>query len=256
MNVFSVFSGIDGLGLGLQRAGMRLIAQVERDPYCRSVLAHQWPEVPRHDDVRTAPEWWASKPRPAAHVVAGGFPCQPFSLAGRRLGTADQRWGWPWMATVIRLVRPRYVLVENVPALLADHDAFGCVLGDLAALGLDAEWTVLSACALGAPHTRERLFLLAYPHGGDGTPRLGTRQGQAVPHRHGDPGPWADPVDGLLETARRSRRVADGIPDPLEPARVRALGNAVVPQVAEHLGRLILAHHARSHLSPRWEVHS
>jgi DNA (cytosine-5)-methyltransferase 1 len=146
------------------------------------------------------------------------------------------------MLDVVRGLRPRYVLVENVAALLADAGAFGRVLGDLAALGFDAQWSVLSACALGAPHTRERLFLVAHPDRGDGTPRLGFgERAPAVPSDHLRPGAWLHPVDGFMEAAGRSRRVVDGAPDELEPARVRALGNAVVPQVAEHIGRMLMA---------------
>jgi site-specific DNA-cytosine methylase len=107
----------------------------------------------------------ASGPDPLFDLVAGGFPCQPFSKGGRRRGTADERWGWPWFRAVVRAVRPEYVLVENVAALLDDADAFGWMLGDLAEDGFDADWTVLSACALGAPHMRDRLFLVAYPAG-------------------------------------------------------------------------------------------
>ncbi|MET8278197.1 DNA (cytosine-5-)-methyltransferase [Micromonospora sp. NPDC005174] len=161
----SLFTGIGGIDLGLDRAGMNCVGQVERDPFCRSVLDKHWPEVPKHDDVRTAPSWWTARPRPPVRLVAGGFPCQPFSEAGLRRGIADERWGWPWMAAVVRAVRPQYVLVENVAALLDDADAFGWLLGDLAQLGFDAQWSVLSACAMGAPHTRERLFVLAYPAG-------------------------------------------------------------------------------------------
>ncbi|MEU8050019.1 DNA cytosine methyltransferase [Micromonospora haikouensis] len=244
LNVLSLFTGIGGLDLGLERAGMRVVGQVEIDRFCRSVLARHWPEVPCHDDVRTAPAWWGDGRAPV-HVVAGGFPCQPFSTAGRRRGVADQRWGWPWFYDVVRAVRPRYVLVENVAALLRDADAFGWLLGDLAALGFDAQWSVLPACAVGAPHVRERLFLVAHPHGEHGPARLADPQGleTAVATLDVPAGPWADPVHGFLEAERRSRRVADGLPDRLEPARVRALGNAVVPAVAEHVGRLIVAHH-------------
>lgn len=106
LTVLSLFAGIGGIELGLERAGMTTVGQVELDPYCQRVLARHWPEVPRHDDVRTAPEWWASEPRPAVDVICGGFPCQPFSTAGLRRGVADDRWGWPWMADVIRAVRP------------------------------------------------------------------------------------------------------------------------------------------------------
>lgn len=233
LNYLSLFSGIGGLDLGLDRAGWRCVGQVERDPYCRRVLARHWPEVPQHDDVITTPQWWATEPRPPVRLVAGGYPCQPFSINGRQLGTADDRWGWPWFRDVVRAVRPDYVLVENVPALVDDADAFGWMLGDLAADGFDAEWTLLSACAMGAPHMRKRLFLVAYPAGGGFE-----WEGANTPtQKHTRPieiagGPWADEpgVD----------RVAYGVPRGVD--RIRTLGNAVVPQVAEQVGRWIREH--------------
>src|SRR6266705_4181510 len=173
MTVLSLFSGVGGLVLGLERAGMTITGQVELDPWCRKVLAKHWPEVPRHDDVRTAAGWWRSQPCPVADIVAGGPPCQPFSNAGRKRGVADERWMWPAMAAVVRELRPSYVVVENVSALIADRDAFGWILADLADLGFDAQWSLLSACAMGAPHTRERLFLVAYADVQHGAPRLG-----------------------------------------------------------------------------------
>jgi DNA (cytosine-5)-methyltransferase 1 len=152
--------------LGLERAGMTTVGQVELDPFCRRVLANHWPGVPRHDDVRTAVDWWRSTVRPPVHVVAGGFPCQPFSPAGLGLGVDDERWGWPWMRDVVAAVRPTYVLVENVATLLGRHSAaFAVVLDDLCRLGFDAEWSVVTACSVGAPHPRRRLFLVAYPAG-------------------------------------------------------------------------------------------
>src|SRR5690606_23421248 len=84
LNILSLFAGVGGLELGLEWAGMRTVGQVEIDPYCQRVLAHHWPDVPRHDDVNTAPHWWRSEPRPPVDVVCGGFPCQPFSLAGKQ----------------------------------------------------------------------------------------------------------------------------------------------------------------------------
>ncbi len=237
LNVLSLFAGIGGLELGLERAGMTTVGQVEIDPYCNEVLARHWPEVPRHDDVRTAPEWWGSQPRPPVDVVGGGFQCQPFSHAGDQLGIADERWGWPWMADVVRAVRPRYVLVENVAALLRDRDAFGWVLGDLASLGFDAEWTVLSACAVGAPHTRDRLFLVAYAAVERSSAGWGPGEGQALleplRRRQESGGPWA--------TEPRPVGMAYGVPRGMD--RRGALGNAVVPQVAELVGRLIVDHH-------------
>src|SRR5206468_1849222 len=135
--------------------------------YCRQVLARHWPEVPRHDDVRTAVDWWRREPRPGVDVVCGGFPCQPFSSAGLRKGIADERWGWPWMRDVVAAVRPRYVITENVADLLRDTEAVSILLGDLAGLGFDVRWDVVSACSLGAPHPRSRVFFLAYPAGHD-----------------------------------------------------------------------------------------
>lgn len=241
-NYLSLFSGIPlgGLDLGLDRAGMTCVGQVELDDVCRFVLDHHWPGVPKHDDVRTAPDWWSTEPRPAVRMVAGGFPCQPFSTAGLRNGVGDPRWGWPWFRAVVRTVRPRYILVENVAALLDDADAFGWMLGDLAQDGFDADWTVLSACAMGAPHTRERLFLVAYADRGDGRPRLGSgaQRPRQVPGGDHRAGPWSDPEGGPLAAADRVDRVADGLAVRL----VASGGNAVVPQVAEHIGRLILDH--------------
>ncbi|MEV6234941.1 DNA cytosine methyltransferase [Saccharopolyspora shandongensis] len=219
---------------------MNVVGQVELDPWCRQVLARHWPEVPRHDDVRSAPAWWAAQTRPRVDLVCGGFPCQPFSAAGRRLGLADERWGWPWMRDVVAAVRPRFVLAENVARLLRDTEAFSIILGDLADLGFDVEWSVVSACSLGAPHTRRRLFVLAHPRGQG-------LEGLHAPTQRVD----LQPITG---DARRSwppepavDRVADGIPRRLVRDPLQALGNAVVPAVTEHLGRAILthAHHAQ-----------
>jgi DNA (cytosine-5)-methyltransferase 1 len=246
LNVLSLFAGIGGLELGLERAGMTTVGQVELDPYCQRVLARHWPEVPRHDDVRTAPEWWASESRPRVDVVCGGFPCQPFSTAGKMLGAGDERWGWPWMADVVRAVRPRYVLVENVAALVRDAGAFGTILANLHALGFNAEWASLYASEFGVPQPRRRVYVLAYPAGE-----------RRRPHDHvvaggvGDSPIAARGLSGLSVHGRRRAartwlerqpdvaRLADGVPHQVE--RLRALGNAVVPAVSKHIGRLIVA---------------
>ncbi|MDW4905067.1 DNA (cytosine-5-)-methyltransferase [Streptomyces sp. ADMS] len=246
LSVLSLFAGIGGIELGLERAGMTVVGQVELNPFCRRVLAHHWPEVPRHDDVRTVPEWWRSRPRPRVHVVAGGFPCQPFSVAGNQLGIADDRWMWPAMADVVRHVRPEYVLVENVGNLVRDADAFGRVLGDLASEGFDAEWAVLSAPEFGAPQAaRERVYLVAHSQGLNGPPRggvgpsgvreapLATRGlfGLSVVARGQAAREW-------LEAEPRVDRLVDGVPDQVD--QLAAHGNAVIPAAAEHIGRLIV----------------
>jgi DNA (cytosine-5)-methyltransferase 1 len=224
MNVLSLFSGIGGLDLGLQRAGMTITGQVEIDPWCRKILAKHWPEVPRHDDVRTCAGWWGD--RRAPDVVCGGFPCQDLSHAGRRAGLEGEHSGlWAYFAEVIRALRPRYVIVENSTGLLVR--GMGRVVGDLAASGYDAEWDCLPAAAFGAAHLRARVWILAYARGqrdqADNTLQAGWPQSQLRPRWQPEPA-----VD----------RVAHGIPHRMD--RLRGLGNAVVPQVAEHIGRIIM----------------
>lgn len=235
MNVLSLFAGIGGLDLGLERAGMTVVGQVEIDPFCRQVLEKHWPEVPRHDDVRTCVDWWWSADRPAVHVVAGGFPCQPSSEAGLRLGEADERWLWPKMAGVIEALRPDWVVWENVPGLLAR--GLDVVHRDLVRLGYRHQVGWASACSVGAPHARRRLFGVSHAFG------IGWAEGGAQSRdvgqtaREGSRGPavgdaqWPDEPD--------MDRVAYGVPAGVD--RRTALGNAVVPQAAEAIGRLIMA---------------
>jgi site-specific DNA-cytosine methylase len=153
----SLFAGIGGIDLGLERAGWACRWQVEWDDYCQRVLAKHWPDIKRYGDITTV-DWSGVEP---VDLLAGGFPCQPFSVAGRRKGTDDDRWLWPAFATAIRALRPRLVLVENVPGLLAGH-GMGSVLGGLAELGYDAEWDCIPAAAVGAPHLRYRIWIVAY----------------------------------------------------------------------------------------------
>ena len=143
------------------------------------------------------------------------------------------------MADVVRAVRPRYVVVENVVGLVRDPVAFGWVLGDLAELGFDAEWSVLSACSLGAPHTRERLFLVAYADAFDGESRLGLGQEgpRPVSAGHDRTSAWSNRVDRAVEASRADGREVDGAARQM----VAAGGNAVVVDVAEYVGRLVMA---------------
>jgi len=156
----SLFAGIGGLDLGLEQAGMTCRWQVENDEFCNRVLTKHWPAVARYGDIRRL----AGSELEPVDLICGGFPCPPVSVAGKRKGTADERWIWPEFARIVRMVRPRYVLVENVPGLLsANHGgAMAEVLGDLANLGYDAEWFVLRASDFGASHRRARVFIVAY----------------------------------------------------------------------------------------------
>jgi DNA (cytosine-5)-methyltransferase 1 len=229
LTVGSLFSGIGGIDLGLERAGMESRWFVEWDAHCRNVLARHWPGLPVYGDI-TAVDWGTVEP---VDVLAGGFPCQPVSNAGKRLGTEDARWLWPEFARAIRALAPRYVLVENVAALLRDADAFGCVLGDLHRLGFDAQWSVVSACTAGAPHPRKRVFLVAHP-------RREGLQGIHQPRGAVDLQPVAEASRGRWEAEPDLARVADGVPRRLVLDAVKGLGNAVVPAVGEMIGRLIM----------------
>ena len=166
MNVGSLFAGIGGFDLGLARAGFEISWQVELDPYCRSVLARHFPEAQRFEDVREV----GAKDLAPVDLISGGFPCQDLSAAGRGAGIDGARSGlWAEFARLVRELRPGYVLVENVPALLTgkgkrwDRAPVGRVLGDLAEAGYDAEWASLSAREFGAPHLRRRVWIVAYP---------------------------------------------------------------------------------------------
>lgn len=166
MNVGSLFAGVGGFDLGLERAGMVVDWQVEIDPCCRAVLARHFPEARRHEDIRQV----GAECLAAVDLISGGFPCQDLSAAGKGAGIDGARSGlWSEFARIVRELRPRYVLVENVPALLTgkgkrwDRAPVGRVLGDLAEAGYDAEWACLSAREFGAPHLRKRVWIVAYP---------------------------------------------------------------------------------------------
>ena len=259
MTIGSLFSGIGGLELGLERAGLGpTIWQVERDPYAQRILERHWPDARRFDDVRTV----GAHNLAPVDLICGGFPCQDISVAGKGAGLDGERSGlWVEFARIVRELRPRFVVVENVPALLAR--GFGRVLGDLAACGYDAEWDCIPAAAVGAPHLRDRLFVVAYPNGSGalesegGVREVGGRAGDSGAEmadadrerrEKRDPAAFAGYV-GLASwrAAQEGRawlpepnvgRVADGVPARMD--RLRCLGNAVVPQVAEVIGRAIM----------------
>jgi DNA (cytosine-5)-methyltransferase 1 len=280
LTVGSLFSGIGGLDLGLERAGMRVIWQSEIDPYASRVLKKHWPEVPNYGDIKKIE--WRNVIRP--NVICGGYPCQPFSVAGHRNGTDDPRHLWPWVRTAISELRPDYAILENVRG----HLSLGglSVIGDLAAIGYDAEWRIISAASVGANHRRDRLVIVAYPNNaGSGTPQRGMgergykieeksensaagsfygigRRGENVADTDGEQlgqrrvESNARPTDSRrVYNGRRQTgydgwqwwqtepdvgRVANGVPNRVD--RLRGLGNAVVPQLAEVIGRLVIEH--------------
>lgn len=301
--VLDLFSGIGGFALGLEAAGMETVAFCEVAKAPRALLAHHWPEVPCYDDVQTLTADRLAADGISVDVLCGGFPCQDLSYAGKGAGLAGERSGlWFQIARILRELRDagrpvRVVILENVSALLGR--GLGVVLGDLAALGFDAEWDCIPASAVGAPHRRDRIWIVAYARGQqhegfgdafrralaselpnaflanttcelrDGSRtvaeqdwRLGLANGcQAVAdtdrerlerqranadqvrrqgsvlgssglrHRAGDRQGWWATEPAIC-------RVAHGVPNRLD--RLHGLGNAVVPQITEIIGRAII----------------
>lgn len=237
MEFISFFAGIGGFDLGFERAGMECVAQIEIDEFCQKVLAKHWPNVPKFGDIRDV----GKHNLPAADLICGGFPCQSVSLIGQRRLIDDERWMWPELFRIICEIRPKYIVLENVPGLLSGG-GMSNILGDLASSGYDAEWQVLPAKAIGAPHRRERVFIVAHPARISGWKAL--EQGNALSksrkawESNTNLG-WREMAtfDWVLPESYITREI-DGIPRRLE--RDRALGNAVVPQVAEFIGRAIM----------------
>ena len=223
MKFGSLFSGIGGLDLGLERAGMKCAWQVEIDDYANKVLEKHWPGVPRFRDIR---ECGSGNLEPV-DLIAGGFPCQDVSLAGARAGITGKRSGlWKEYARIIRELRPRIVLVENVPGLLSG--GMGEVLGDLSSLGFDAEWESLPASAFGAPHRRDRIFMVAYAD-----------RGRELQSEGVFPDEWRWTCDGNWWARKPGIcPVAYGVSGWVDMLRCFAL--AVVPQVAEYVGKRIM----------------
>jgi DNA (cytosine-5)-methyltransferase 1 len=268
MKVLDLFSGIGGFSLGLERAGMQTVAFCEIEPYARRVLAKHWPQVPCYDDIRTLTAERLAADGIAVDVICGGFPCQDLSVAGRGAGIAGERSGlWSHFARLIRELRPAYVIVENVSALLGR--GLGRVLGDLAALGYNAEWHCIPAAAVGAPHHRDRVWIVAdadgdgrqqarrdascsSPESCSGTAnrigydgenvsdaaRTGLAKRESITRNDGPKLTSVKRSDWWLSEPNVGR-VADRVPFRVD--RLRCLGNSVVPQIPELIGRAILA---------------
>jgi len=251
LRVGSLFSGIGGLDLGFERAGFEIAWQCEKDSYCQNVLNKHWPNTPCYDNIEDLHR--AAGPEPDADILIGGFPCQDISLAGEGAGLDGDRSGlWSEYCRLIRAIRPRYAVVENVPALV--RRGLRAILGALAQSGYDAEWQIVSAAAMGAPHIRERLFLIAI-RAGDVADTAGNRfrtireQGASSKKASGK-SPRQSELRGKRQWVPEPNvdRVADGVPDRVD--RLRGLGNAVVPQVAQFVAECVREHAERTHSVP------
>lgn len=282
MKVLDLFSGIGGFSLGLERAGMQTVAFCEIDPFCRQVLAKHWPDVPIYTDIR---ELSADAIGSTVDVICGGYPCQPFSTAGKRRGQQDDRHLWPEYLRLIRELRPTWIIGENV----AGHISMGLddVLADLEREGYAWEAFVIPAVAVDAKHRRDRVWIVGHANSdsqsngtkhaemaelpslantssrrcclqssGENKQSRGTEtvsasiasdsDSERLEVRQGQDASGSRQVCGT-ELGGISRwpaeppvgRVANGVPRRVD--RLRALGNAVVPQIPEIIGQAIMA---------------
>lgn len=271
MKVLDLFSGIGGFSLGLERAGFETVALCEFDKKAQLVLKKHWPNIPIYDDVKTlTQEILQNDGINEIDIICGGFPCQDISYAGKGAGLAGERSGlWVEFHRLIKEIQPKYAIIENVSAFRSR--GLDEVLRSLAEIGYDAEWHCIPASAVGAPHRRDRVWIVAYPKSiGD---RRALRsvcesddsQWQKTSSKFINAGEYtsilANPVcEGLegqrslssriseeLENARNScgwaiepdvGRVAHGVSGRVD--RIKQLGNAVVPQIPELIGRTII----------------
>ena len=247
LRVLDLFSGIGGFSLGLEiTGGFKTIAFCEWEEHARKILRKHWPNVPIFEDVRNL---HAEDLPEAVDLICGGFPCQDLSCAGKQKGFGGERSSlYVEMFRLIGECLPRYAIFENVPNLLAGDGGrwFAKFLYDLAAVGYDAEWHCIPASSLGADHKRDRVWVIAYPSENGDT-------GLQEPHyRKDEEGEkraiFADKLFDLLRGWRPLRgredsepdicRIVDGFPGGMD--RLARLGNAVVPQIPEMIGKIIM----------------
>lgn len=262
MRVLDLFSGIGGFSLGLERAGMETIAFCEIDKFCQKVLKKHWPSIPIHEDIK---ELEGEKFRGAVDLICGGYPCQPVSVAGKRRGEEDDRYLWPEYLRIIREVQPRWIIGENV----AGHINMGLddVLSDLEGEDYTWETFVIPACSIDAPHRRDRVWIVANSN----SQRRGAKQ-ECEQRSSSSPFSGNDGQEKFMANSKskhdrrcfsRKRkgskskfgksclfggrnwlpepgicRVVNGLPNRMD--RIRGLGNSVVPQIPEIIGRSIL----------------
>ena len=266
MRMLDLFSGIGGFSLAAQWVWgeeLEIVYMVENDKHCQRVLTKQWPDVPIYSDIRT----FECSAINAIDLITGGFPCQDISIAGKGVGIEGERSGlWTEFKRIIREVRPRFALIENVPALT--HRGLDRVLCDLAEIGYDAEWQCISASEVGAWHKRERIWIVAYPNRREGRSGIKPKSIQSTQFQFSSDDristkiPDSDQkrlqsttpewIRSIREAEREFKgreysrtitkkwnnwsvepdvgRVAHGIPDRVD--RLKSLGNTIVPQVA------------------------
>lgn len=280
MKVLDLFSGIGGFSLGLERAGMTTIAFCEIDPYARTILKKHWPDIPIHEDIKKL----KGENFGSVELICGGFPCQPFSIAGQQAGEDDDRHLWPEMLRLIKETQPRWVIGENVVGFISM--ALDNMLSDLEGEGYEVQSFIIPACAVGGIHRRSRVWIVANaqhvrrneptikrcnkptaPNAEEGKIETLQPSGVCISRTLADsdkkrlqrpPTPRHIEIKredaekystGLCDTRYGYRSIGlptqpsvchrdDGLSDRL--ARLKVLGNSVVPQIPELIGRMIM----------------
>jgi DNA (cytosine-5)-methyltransferase 1 len=275
IQVLDLFSGIGGFSLGLERAGFETVAFCEIDKYCRLVLQKHWKDIKIYSDVREIKkERLEAHGIPSPDVITGGFPCQPFSVAGRRQGTGDNRYLWPEMFRIIKEFKPRWIIAENVRGIINIQDGvvFEGVHADLESQNYETQTFIIPAAGVGAPHRRDRVWVVANSRRiirgqqssrnkesiGSGTSQktertfdrdsiTGSSEREKimadskrvyVQGQHDGSGKEQSRRGGWWEVEPNVGRVADGLPGRVH--RLKGLGNSIVPQIAEEIGKAIL----------------
>ena len=244
LKILDLFSGIGGFSIGLERAGMKTIAFCEIEIFCQKVLNKHWPQIPIISDIHKINYrdniLYESKKeiyKGAIDVICGGFPCQPFSVSGRKKGTQDDRDLWPQMFRVIQECKPTWVIGENVANFT--NMAFTRTKINLESEGYQVQPLIVPACGIGAPHRRDRVWIIAY----NTSKRTHGMLSQSLLREQSFS--WYKDVRGVKDYFRRS-----DIPEPLicresngfskRVDRLRSLGNSVVPQIPEIIGNAIM----------------
>ena len=242
MRHFDLFSGIGGFALAARWAGLETVGFCENDKFCGKVLKKHWPDVPLYEDIREINGEQLKNDGITADIITGGFPCQPFSVAGKQRGENDDRYLWPEMLRIIREMEPTWIIGENVRGIV--NMALDEVLADLESAGYSTTAFVIPACAVNAPHRRDRVWIVAHPSG-EGLQR--GEEARNIPDKNGKNGQelWDEQFAGRsrVEGWDKFPTVApvcgrdDGVPDRVH--RLKALGNAVVPQIPFSLFEMI-----------------
>ena len=275
LKVLDLFSGIGGLSLGLERAGMETVAFCESDKHCQKVLKKHWPKIPIHDDICFLETIYDRNKYDDSYVldskvdiICGGFPCQNISVGGKQDGISGDRSSlWKEYWRLINEIKPKYAIIENVERLR--KNGLGVVLNDLSKIGYDAEWHCITARDVGLPHQRDRLFIIANNSSKRQDECSGKKRQIQVNEKwesekihtkregcefepgkvrtilsRGDIESIRDAYSSDFSVVSKLRRVTNGVPEKLDESRrkqrIKQLGNSVVPQIAELIGKAIL----------------